>query len=50
MVQSESVNGVVVKGDTLSFQPKQIAHVREHIEAADITSQGLLLKFEELTK
>lgn len=50
MMQSESVSGVVVKGDTLIFQPEQIAHVKGHIEAANITPQGLLLKFGEAPK
>jgi hypothetical protein len=45
MMQTDSVNGVLVKGDTIIFEPEQISHVRGHILSADVTSGGLLLKF-----
>ncbi|MGZ4815053.1 MAG: hypothetical protein ACXVZV_06580 [Terriglobales bacterium] len=45
LMQSESVNGVTVKGDTLIFEPEQIAHVRGYIVWAEVTPRGLLVKF-----
>ena len=45
LMQSESVNGVLVRGDTIIFQPEQIAHVRGHIVSADVRPDGLFVKF-----
>jgi len=45
LMQSESVNGVIVQGDTIVFRPEQIAHVRGHIVSADITRKGLFVRF-----
>lgn len=45
MLHSESVKGVVAEGDTLIFEPEQIAHVKGHIASADVTPNGLLIKF-----
>ncbi len=48
LMQSESVNGIIVKGDTIIFEPEQIAHVRGHIVSADVTPKGLFVKFAQL--
>jgi hypothetical protein len=45
LLQSESVGGVSVKDDTILFEPEKIAHVRGHIQSAQVTPQGLAVKF-----
>lgn len=45
MMGSESVAGVVAKGDTLIFQPSQISHVEGHISKLQLTNKGLVLTF-----
>ena len=47
LLKSESVKGVMVKDNTIVFQTEQIANVKGHIASADVTPQGLLLKFTE---
>lgn len=47
LLHSESVKGVVVKDNTIVFQTEQIAHVRGHIASADVTPQGLFVKFSD---
>ena len=45
LMQSETVGGVSVQGDTIVFEPEKIAHVRGRISMAEISPQGLALKF-----
>jgi len=45
MLQSESIGGVIAKGDTIIFEPEKIAHVRGRIAYAEVTPQGLNVKF-----
>lgn len=45
MLKSESIGGVVAKGDTIIFEPEKIAHVRGRIASAEVTPQGLKVKF-----
>ncbi len=47
LLHSESVKGVMVKDNTIVFETEQIANVRGHIASADVTPQGLFLKFTE---
>jgi hypothetical protein len=45
MLKSESIGGVTAKGDTIIFEPEKIAHVRGRIASAEVTPQGLSVKF-----
>jgi hypothetical protein len=42
---SESPKGVIAQGDTLIFQPYEIAHVRGHITSVGLSSQGMTVHF-----
>ncbi len=48
MMGSESVSGVLAKGNTLIFQPSQISHVEGHISKMQVTNKGLVLTFGEV--
>ncbi len=45
MLQSQNPAGVKANGDTLIFQPAEIAHVEGHISKLQLTNKGLLLTF-----
>jgi hypothetical protein len=45
LLGSESVDGVVAKGNTLVFEPAKIAHVRGRITSARISTDGLTIIF-----
>lgn len=47
MMGSESVSGVIAKGNTLVFQPSQISHVEGHIGKLQVTNKGLLITFDQ---
>jgi hypothetical protein len=45
LLGSQSVDGVVAKGDTLVFEPSKIAHLRGRITSARISTAGLTITF-----
>lgn len=47
LLHSGSMKGVMVKDNTIVFETEQIANVKGHIASADVTPQGLFLKFTE---
>jgi hypothetical protein len=48
LLGSNSVSGVLVKGNTLIFQPSKIAHVEGHISKLQLTNQGMRITFAEV--
>ena len=39
------VKGVAITGNTLSFAPAEIAHLRGHIDSVETTPEGLILRY-----
>ena len=45
VLKLNGVPGVGVTGDTLSFSPEQIAHLKGHIDSAESRADGLILRY-----
>lgn len=45
LLKLQGVPGVTVSGNTLSFSPEQIAHLKGHIESAECKPDGLVLRY-----
>ena len=45
LVKLQGVAGVAITGNTLSFSPEQIAHLKGHIDSAECTADGLVLRY-----
>jgi hypothetical protein len=45
LLQSDQVNGITAKDDTLIFDPSKIAHVRGNITTLSLTTKGMAISF-----
>lgn len=45
LLNMNGVGGVAISGNTLSFSPAQIAHLKGHIDSVQTTPEGLILRY-----
>ncbi len=50
MFHLEGAKGISVQGDSLSFSPEQVAHLRGHLTSVTTSPQGLTLQYSRKTR